>query len=1481
MSLFGELLTTVHVGDRLDVRYRTTAGIVSVTGRIQSLTDSYLSIVTADGTEYISDNEISGFRLLAGSKQAERHETPTSIPSPAVAEPEILSAPVPEAAGTPSFVNEESTASDTGPNVEGVPETPSAQDGPVESNGSDNSGSYRRKPIVDIYPPDFKIPDLAHDDRAVVVRALNRYNYALKIKDPERIGADILPLSRLAERTGSVQLEVLTASLAFVSGKPESARDHFLLAAQAGNVAAFLGLAAVYAELGRIAESYWMLGRYLAAPGTTGEKSRWLRLLEELAVGLSTTTPAEADRILETISTADMDEMQRIRFDALVDKVGSRVGRISGQTERPGAANGEAPAPLPGPEPGRISPRFATETISAPTVDVDPLASDKQRGVVGRYSPSEGYGLVSGDDNPLPIYFDSDNIDDPKLRYALETGWLGPVYFFTKMTRSRLGANRTIAYALVPVTPFSDRTGTLVSTERKKVREKPRPRRHRGSHWQFAKQLELDGDLAGAKAEYEREINEKGDHRLSAIKELAWLLNRMNQWQEAIGVLDRYRGEFSGDTRAVDNLRLNIFIKGEQYAKARQVIANLRVKADRRRDLGLIKQDIYCLIALNDLSRAERILRSAMQVYPDDSSLEELMARLATFTSDIDEIDLKGLQTLGLGISPFSSYFLETAKLTGADERSKARGYFDESDFVAVTRFFEDIRGRRPRERAEVALTLAYICWQNQDAAGDSDLTELLRRYFSIMAEASVVASSSADTIRTYVTETIALAKPEGIAIELPVLLSTYVSIQEHPSMRVRDKLGPYAQAFLADPEAWLRFRADLPYYERRCPHLRDVLRDELLAHQPMLAFDQKEADLLLQQERERQRDELGTAQRLKKIGNIGIAKLEQLEHAVRHLSQFAKFSIDKDRASEVAEAIAEIERYWDSVDYEAKESSYARAHSALHAAMQRITEAPTEIGIVHLLGAVQELSTRLEKSHTKYLDDAQPRITVHNVLEEDSYPFHSDETLTVSLNIELSVGSPPIEQVTVCIESESGIRAFDHDAPIRLMRGGSESEFRIKVKPTSVQRNDLAFDLVGRVEYECFEKPGTSELFSIPVRFASTTSFTPIYNPYESYSGGSVVDDPEMFFGRKLLLQKILGELTVGPPGQCFVLYGQKRSGKSSILSQLTRRLTLPHIVANVTLGEINASTANTSFLRLCVEELRETAKKEGFENEIHWPSRNLGDEPLAEFKRLLRDVHHKVADLLGQPIRIIYLVDEFTYMYEYITEGVVDGSFMRQWKALHESKLFSTVLVGQDSMPGFKRKFPNEFGVTHDERISYLDVKSAGQLCEKPIHLDGRTRFRGRSLDRMLSLSGRSPWFLQIMCDELVRHLNERRADLITESDINAVAKALVSGSAMLPIERFDPFISEAGESVSLAPSEVYLEILAWVADHSRSGGGVWRGDLSRLDMADLDVDMIVDDMLEREVLANDGDGRLRIHVGIFELWLQANRPPKTRSS
>jgi hypothetical protein len=145
----------------------------------------------------------------------------------------------------------------------------------------------------------------------------------------------------------------------------------------------------------------------------------------------------------------------------------------------------------------------------------------------------------------------------------------------------------------------------------------------------------------------------------------------------------------------------------------------------------------------------------------------------------------------------------------------------------------------------------------------------------------------------------------------------------------------------------------------------------------------------------------------------------------------------------------------------------------------------------------------------------------------------------------------------------------------------------------------------------------------------------------------------------------------------------------------------------------------AETSFIRQCIDHIED--RLEALDLKV-CPKPSLDEiksTPVRAIQIYLKATLRTLEDAGWPQPRVVLLIDEFTYLFEYIKESIIESSFMRQWKALLELGLFSAVVIGQDSMPKFKQAFPNEFGVTHDERISYLSNEAATDLAQNPIQI------------------------------------------------------------------------------------------------------------------------------------------------------------------
>jgi len=237
--------------------------------------------------------------------------------------------------------------------------------------------------------------------------------------------------------------------------------------------------------------------------------------------------------------------------------------------------------------------------------------------------------------------------------------------------------------------------------------------------------------------------------------------------------------------------------------------------------------------------------------------------------------------------------------------------------------------------------------------------------------------------------------------------------------------------------------------------------------------------------------------------------------------------------------------------------------------------------------------------------------------------------------------------------------------------------------------------------------------------------------------------------------------------------------------------------------------------------------------------------------------------------------LIDEFSYLYGHIMNGRLSADFMKNWKALLQENLFSVVLAGQDVMPRFKLRLHNEFGITQDERISYLSPGDAMKLIDEPIRIggkSGKSRYRERAIERIIALTAGSPFYIQIICSRLVEYMNLKRFQLVTEADIDQVRSELIQGANPLGWEHFDNLINSGDTSPSAISDEDAILVLGTIAVNSRMGGSCNRNSIICQTKAS-SVDDILAELEQREVIERQSGQYFTIRVGLFKDWLLAH--------
>ena len=422
-----------------------------------------------------------------------------------------------------------------------------------------------------------------------------------------------------------------------------------------------------------------------------------------------------------------------------------------------------------------------------------------------------------------------------------------------------------------------------------------------------------------------------------------------------------------------------------------------------------------------------------------------------------------------------------------------------------------------------------------------------------------------------------------------------------------------------------------------------------------------------------------------------------------------------------------------------------------------------------------------------------------------------------------------------------------------------------------------------------------TSPKQTIQFVLVPESQFETVPNPYIAYAGGSAVADPQMFFGRTELVTTLVDHLRDGPLGSGMALYGQKRSGKTSLVEQIRRLANNPPvIVVSVSFGLLERRQLTVSFVRAVLNQVRVSLYGHLTSQEYDpldrlWPSdEKIDARPMESLQSALiagRMVLSKKVGWAG--LRYIFLFDEFTYLFEvlrsedYTAEAREDvREFMRQWKALLESRVFSCVVVGQDTMPMFMQRFANEFSSMAPKRLAYLDLEETKSLSDKPIlKSTGESRYTGYALESIYEWTQGHPFFTQVLCDRIVQLANERKRSEITESDVDDALESLMEGARKLDPFRFDCLLTadntgllnlrdqeDVIEEIHDPDSDYLYQVLSRLA--TLSGASNSYVDIDEVLVEDDDWYLIQDFLIREVVEQKDG---VRIKLPLFAEYLR----------
>ena len=394
-------------------------------------------------------------------------------------------------------------------------------------------------------------------------------------------------------------------------------------------------------------------------------------------------------------------------------------------------------------------------------------------------------------------------------------------------------------------------------------------------------------------------------------------------------------------------------------------------------------------------------------------------------------------------------------------------------------------------------------------------------------------------------------------------------------------------------------------------------------------------------------------------------------------------------------------------------------------------------------------------------------------------------------------------------------------------------------------------------------------------IRFENE-SFVEIENKFRHASGGEELDaDSDMFYGRESIIATILEAIVANRKNQ-IAIYGQKRSGKSSLLNKIMGKLE-SDVDNSVFCGKFNLQGLSDNepnptmwILKEIATALTRGIRKKGIKSITQSTISNYFCKEQDPFNALRDFIEHLNNMDEIKNSHFVVFIDEFTYLYQLIKEGKLGKDFMRRWIALVETPgiNFQTIVAAQDTLPHFMNESyaSNYFNKFSKEPLTYLTKEESLQLIKDPIP---NVIFLNHTDELIYKYTSGSAFFTQIFCTRLVDYLNLKTTHIVGKEDIENVANLLCTGTSRLEPSTFECLTKEADGSDF--NEEDNIKILRCIAESTRAGGHVKINDLNigypRERLSDL-----LDNLYTRRVVSKHDDG-YSINVKLFVKWILNN--------
>lgn len=358
------------------------------------------------------------------------------------------------------------------------------------------------------------------------------------------------------------------------------------------------------------------------------------------------------------------------------------------------------------------------------------------------------------------------------------------------------------------------------------------------------------------------------------------------------------------------------------------------------------------------------------------------------------------------------------------------------------------------------------------------------------------------------------------------------------------------------------------------------------------------------------------------------------------------------------------------------------------------------------------------------------------------------------------NTGRAAAENIVAVLDDNPAYLVRSEPQVIPFLPSGHSRQVRFLIEPQAEERFRVGLSLTYDDRNRHDKRAAFGDMVHLlpPIR-----EFVPVANPY--LPGTPLRKDSPLFFGREDLFDFIAEHAGSHSQRNVFMLVGQRRTGKTSLLLRLEEYLPPQLLPVYIDCQSLGVSPGMPALLQEFAWHIADALNARGIELTVPelaaWqsdPTRVLQREFLPAVRRLL------LPDMT-----LLLVFDEFEAFESMVADGILPRTFFPYMRHLMQhSNGLGFVFVGTRRLEEMSADYWSVlFNIALYRKIDFLSPDAALRLICEPVapHLI----YDDLAIDKILRVTAGHPYFLQLVCYTLVKQANQQKTGYVTISDVN----------------------------------------------------------------------------------------------------------------